>query len=145
MEESLILAFENAPYFISLIAGILTFLSPCVLPLVPAYLSYITGMSAKELANGNNVGFSRQLKIIQSSLLFILGFSVVFISLGAMMAGLIENVFRYDFVSWIAGGIIIIFGLHFIGIIKIKFLYYEKRVNIDTSSCKMKKKDLWPV
>jgi cytochrome c-type biogenesis protein len=133
MEDTLILAFENTPYLVSAIAGILTFLSPCVLPLVPAYLSYITGMSAKELSSENNKGFLKQIVIIKSSLLFIFGFSVIFISLGAMMAGLMENFFRYDFIKWLAGGIIIVFGLHFIGIIKINFLYYEKRIDINTT------------
>jgi len=130
MEEQLLVSFENAPYFISLIAGIITFLSPCVLPLVPAYLSYITGMSVSELSNQKTSSSSR-FRIIESSLLFIFGFSVIFIAIGSMMAGFIENIFVYKWIPWLAGGIVVIFGLHFIGIVKVKFLNYEKRLNVD--------------
>ena len=130
MEETLIPYFQNAPYLISLAAGILTFLSPCVLPLIPAYLSFITGLSARDLSQNEQMSFMQRLKIIKASLLFILGFGIVFISLGAMMAGVMSSVFHYKWIPWLSGGIIIVFGLHFIGLIKIKFLYYEKRASI---------------
>lgn len=128
MEESLISMFESAPYFVSLLAGLLTFFSPCVLPLIPAYLSYISGLSIKEL-DSENESIENRLRVLKASLLFISGFGLIFILLGASMASLIEDIFAYKWVTYIAGGIIIIFGLHMMKVINIKFLNYEARAN----------------
>ncbi len=128
MEEALLSFFDQAPYLVSMLAGLLTFLSPCVLPLIPAYLSYISGVSVTQLKNGELKEGDR-FHIISASLLFIAGFSVVFILLGAAMARLIGDIFAYEAVNYIAGGIIIIFGLHVMHVITIPFLNYEQRAD----------------
>lgn len=128
MEDTLIALFKNAPYIASFLAGVLTFFSPCVLALIPAYLSYVSGLSIKQLTD-ENLTLKSRVKVIEASLLFIAGFSVIFILLGASMANLIEDVFAYEWVKYLAGTIIIIFGLHLMGIISIKFLNYEARAD----------------
>jgi len=134
MEETLINLFDTAPFLVSLLAGILTFISPCVLPLVPAYLSYVSGISIKELQHDETLTAKQHLKIITASLMFILGFSLIFILLGASMAELIEDIFNYRWVNWIAGGIIIIFGLHTMGAVQIKWLNMSKQSQFGSTS-----------
>ena len=121
--------FDSMPYVVSLVAGILSFLSPCVLPLVPIYFFYITGISAMELQS-RPLDKKERLKIFFNSLMFILGFSLVFILLGATMAHLIGNFFNNKAFNIVAAIVIIIFGLHMGGFFKIKFLQYEKRLNL---------------
>lgn len=128
MEETLIALFTNAPYIASFLAGVLTFFSPCVLALVPAYLSYVSGLSIKQLSD-EHLTIQSRVKVIEASLLFITGFSIIFVLLGASMANLVEDIFAYEWIRYLAGTIIIIFGLHFMGIISIKFLNYEARAN----------------
>lgn len=119
---------ENYSILISFIAGIGAFFSPCVLPLIPVYFSYITGYSIEELKEKKNLS---QLRILISSICFILGFTIVFTLLGASSTfignfiGTKKNIFRY-----IGGVIMIIFGFHILGILKIKKLYEEKRIKI---------------
>ncbi len=121
--------FVKAPYGVSFLAGMLTFLSPCVLPLVPAYLSYVSGVSLGELKGGDSLNIAMRWRIFRASLFFVLGFSLVFVLLGASMARIIGNVFNNDLFAYIAGGIIVIFGLHVAKIINIPFLNYEKRAD----------------
>lgn len=108
-------------------AGLLSFLSPCVLPLVPGYVSLISGTSVDELK-----GSDRRLlgTVMLNSVTFILGFSFVFIVLGAAATGLgqLFNEYRH-ILSRVAGVIVIIFGLHLTGIIKIKALYADRRLH----------------
>ena len=108
-------------------AGILSFLSPCVLPLVPGYVSLISGTTVEALQHENQRIFKR---VMLSSLSFILGFSLVFISLGAV-ATTVGQVTReyYPLLTRIAGIVIIVFGLHLTGIWKIKALYADKRLH----------------
>jgi cytochrome c-type biogenesis protein len=109
------------------LAGIVSFLSPCVLPLVPGYVSLISGASVEELQ-------SKDRKLLNTvflhSLMFILGFTVVFVMLGAAATtiGELARVYKKQ-LSWIAGAVIIIFGLHLTGILKIKALYADKRLH----------------
>src|SRR6266478_8107927 len=107
-------------------AGLLSFLSPCVLPLVPGYISMVSGASVEELKSGDN---SRLLgKILLHSLLFIAGFSIVFISLGASATWLGQTLLsRMSLLYKVGGVIIIIFGLHLTGLLKIPILYSDKR------------------
>ncbi len=109
------------------LAGILSFLSPCVLPLVPGYVSLISGASVEELQSSER----RMLRTVMlHSLTFVLGFSVVFIALGAVATGVGQVVNEYhSLLSKIAGVIVIIFGLHLTGILKIKALYADKRLH----------------
>jgi len=129
LSYSLFNYFDSMPFIVSFIAGILSFLSPCVLPLVPIYFFYITGISASELQN-RNLNKKEKLKIFVNSVMFIAGFSLVFILLGAAMANLIGNFFHNKIFNIVAGIIIIVFGLHLGGFFRLKFLQYEKRLNL---------------
>ena len=107
-------------------AGLVSFLSPCVLPLVPGYVSMISGASLDDL----KVGDDKQLlsRVLFHSLLFILGFSMVFITLGASATWLGQELLsRMTILYKIAGIIIIFFGLHLTGILKIGLLYRDAR------------------
>jgi cytochrome c-type biogenesis protein len=108
-------------------AGLISFLSPCVLPLVPGYVSLISGASAEELETQDR----RLLKtVLLHSLMFILGFTLVFVILGATATELGRLVTAYRrWLTWIAGAVIIAFGLHLTGILKIKALYMDKRLH----------------
>ncbi len=119
----------------ALIAGLLSFLSPCVLPLVPAYLSYISGVSVDALRkHGDEVASVRRHAITQS-LWFIAGFSLVFILLGASATLLGHWLLEHlELLGKIAGIIIFVFGLHYAGLIKIPFLMMD--AHIDTSHVK---------
>ncbi|MBG0803130.1 cytochrome c biogenesis protein CcdA [Methylocystis sp. H4A] len=107
-------------------AGLLSFLSPCVLPLVPPYLTYLAGVSMEDLELETRSRARRD--ILLSSILFVLGFTTVFVALGAT-ASAFGGVLRANLhiLSWVAGGIIILMGLHFIGLLKVSLLYREKR------------------
>ena len=109
------------------LAGILSFLSPCVLPLVPGSVSLISGSSVEELQSSE-----RRLlgTVMLHSITFVLGFSVVFIALGAVATGVGQVVNEYhSLLSKVAGIVVIIFGLHLTGILKIKALYADKRMH----------------
>jgi cytochrome c-type biogenesis protein len=115
-------------YLVALLAGLISFLSPCVFPLVPPYLCYLGGTSLDQLAKSKDVepGISR--RVFLASLIFVFGFSTVFIALGAsasVLGGFISQ--HIDTLAMIGGVIIIIFGLHFLGLFKIGFLMREVR------------------
>ncbi len=118
-------------FIASFIAGIVTFVSPCVLPLIPAYISFITGTSLDKLRSGD-----RALKsTFMSALFFVLGFILVFVMLGASASFFGNLIFKNkDILRWIGGIIIILFGLHLMGIMRIKFLYQVKRLQIKRKS-----------
>jgi len=114
----------------ALIAGLLSFLSPCVLPLVPAYLSYISGVSVNELRqhDGGATASSVRRHALGQSLWFIAGFSLVFIALGASASLLGQWLLMHmAMLAKFAGAIIIVFGLHYTGIIRIPLLMMEAR------------------
>ncbi|MFH1368461.1 MAG: cytochrome c biogenesis protein CcdA [Elusimicrobiota bacterium] len=116
---------------VSFFAGMATFVSPCVLPLIPAYISFITGASLEELKNG---GKSLKYTFL-NALFFVLGFGAVFTLLGASATWLGNTLFdKKDILRWAGGVIVIIFGFHTTGIIRIPFLYYEKRMELKKSS-----------
>ena len=109
-------------------AGLISFLSPCVLPLIPGYISYISGSSINELVEKKNIN-------ILPIILFTLGFSIVFIIFGAASTFLGQVLLQNSYeLRIIAGLIIIILSLHIIGIINIKFLNFEKRIETKTSN-----------
>ena len=111
------------------VAGLISFLSPCVLPLVPAYLSYITGVSVEDLRETETQRSAPLMRrVLLHSLLFILGFTLVFVVLGASATTLGRAIQRHHrLFLQIAGVVIIIFGLHLTGLFKIGLLYREKR------------------
>jgi len=108
-------------------AGLISFLSPCVLPLVPGYVSLISGAGLEELKSAEGQLMRR---VMVNSIGFILGFSVVFITLGAISTEIGQIAARYKHtLSIVAGVVIIIFGLHLTGIFKIKALYTDARLH----------------
>ena len=108
-------------------AGLISFLSPCVLPLVPGYVSLISGAGVEELKAAQGQLMRR---VMVNSVGFILGFSVVFITLGAISTEIGQVAARYKHpLSILAGVVIIIFGLHLTGIFKIKALYTDARLH----------------
>jgi cytochrome c-type biogenesis protein len=114
-------------FFIAFTAGFLSFITPCVLPLVPSYLSFITGLSFEELTGEQDQRRVR-LKAMGHSLAFIAGFSVVFISFGASATLIGQFFLNYQTVIRKLGGILIVlFGLYILGAIKIKALLSERR------------------
>lgn len=118
---------QNISFFIALGAGFLSFLSPCVLPLLPSYLSFISGISLDELLAGKKSSRVRRLTIIHS-LMFILGFSIVFILLGASASLAGKILLKYQ--AWIArigGAFIVLLGLQFTGVINLNFLQKERK------------------
>jgi cytochrome c-type biogenesis protein len=125
---------SELPFLTAFFAGAISFVSPCVLPLVPPYLCYMAGASLDTLSGKAELdaGVVRdaQRRAIIHSLLFVTGFSLVFIALGAG-ASTIGQLMRahLDTLAQIAGVVIIIMGLHFLGLFKIGFLYREARFN----------------
>lgn len=108
-------------------AGVFSFLSPCVLPLVPGYISLISGASVEELQNKDR----KLLKtVLLHSIMFIIGFTLVFVALGATATtfGHVMRMYKRQ-LSWVAGIVIVVFGLHLTGILKIKALYADKRLH----------------
>jgi len=112
-------------------AGLLSFFSPCVLPLIPAYICFITGLSVEELIAPKEKDFGKVKTVLPESLLFILGFSIVFVILGASATFLGSFLFAKQKIIKIIGGLIVIFfGLHISGLFNIKFLQYEKKLHL---------------
>jgi cytochrome c-type biogenesis protein len=113
--------------FAAFFAGLVSFLSPCVLPLVPGYVSLISGVGVEELKS-HDANLLR--KMMLNSICFILGFSVVFITLGAISTEVGQLLARYkSSLAQIAGVVIILFGLHLTGIFRINALYSDKRLH----------------
>jgi cytochrome c-type biogenesis protein len=109
------------------LAGLVSFLSPCVLPLVPGYVSLISGVGVEQLKTQESQLLR---KVMLNSVAFILGFSVVFITLGAVATEVSQALSRYrSTLAQIAGVVIILFGLHLTGIFKIKALYTDARLH----------------
>jgi len=118
---------ETISYQAALIAGLLSFFSPCILPLIPAYFSFITGYSADELTRDSK---ETRKKVIITTLVYVSGFSFIFILLGASASFLGGFISEYTYIlRYIGGGIVFILGLHLLGIINIQTLNFEKRVH----------------
>jgi cytochrome c-type biogenesis protein len=109
------------------VAGLVSFLSPCVLPLVPGYVSLISGVGVEELKVQEAHVFR---KVMMNSIAFIIGFSIVFITLGALATEVGQLAAQYkSTLARVAGVVIILFGLHLTGILPIKALYADKRLH----------------
>ena len=124
---------EKLSLLIAFGAGILSFFSPCILPLIPAYISFITGLSLDELRvhgdKGSNI--ENLQKVLWQTILFIFGFSFIFVALGATASYLGDVISRYEKIIRIVGGsVIILLGLHVTGIFNIKQLEYEKKLHL---------------
>jgi len=123
------------PLGVAFIAGIVSFLSPCVLPIIPGFLAYLGGATSAAGANkGGGAGdsgstASRRLPIFLNSLFFVIGFSLVFAALGILLNGILAHS-AYAFQTWLArigGAIIIFFGLYLMGFFHIGFLEYDHK------------------
>ncbi|MDO8281947.1 MAG: cytochrome c biogenesis protein CcdA [Thermodesulfovibrionia bacterium] len=123
---------SNISYLGAFLGGILSFLSPCVLPLIPSYVSYITGISFEDFKAGDKAHAKhiRLVTLINSSA-FILGFSTVFVLLGVSSSFLGKYLaYYYDQIRIVGGTVIIFFGLYVMGVIKLNFLSAEHRVHL---------------
>ena len=119
-------------YIGALSAGLLSFFSPCVLPLIPAYLCFLGGASLDELTAEDGVDKEISQRVFISALSFVLGFATVFILMGASASALSRIVIQHmDILSYIAGAVIVLFGFHYMGLFKISFLNFEKRFHIN--------------
>ncbi len=120
---------ENVSILTAFVFGLISFISPCVLPIVPGYLSFISGLSFEEMQNADNLASVRK-RVLANSLVFVLGFSLVFIALGASASAVGQFLHEWlNLISKIAGIVIIIFGIHMTGLYRIPFLNYEKRIH----------------
>src|SRR5579863_561417 len=117
-------------WFVAFSAGFLSFVSPCVLPLVPSYITYVTGLSMEELTDPDREGRRRQIAI-KNSLMFIAGFSTIFVLLGAS-ATMVGQFFlsHQSLIRKIGGALIVFFGLYIMGALKLSFLARDIRVRL---------------
>src|SRR5690348_7201264 len=116
---------------IAFVAGLVSFLSPCVLPLVPGYISMLSGVSMEEMRASADAALAR--RIFANSIAFVIGFSVVFVALGASAS--VVGAFllaRRTIFNVVAGVIIVVFGLHLTGLVRIPFLYRDARIQTGT-------------
>lgn len=124
---------DSAPSLaIAFSAGFLSFVSPCVLPLVPAYVSYVTGLSLDDLTRGD-AGYRVKWTTLKNSLLFIAGFSTVFILFGASATLIGRILLTYqEVLRWVGGGLIIFFGLYVLGVFNMRWLMADKRWHLQS-------------
>jgi cytochrome c-type biogenesis protein len=121
---------RNISMLVAFSAGIFSFLSPCVLPLFPSYLSFITGMSVDQLQEATGRGVERW-RVMSHSLAFIAGFSMVFIGMGASFSALGQLLIeRRDLIRQIGGGLIVLFGLYIAGLLPLRWLGRYKQVQL---------------
>ena len=120
---------QNVTLLAAFAAGFLSFVSPCVLPLIPGYISFVSGVSVDEMRGDAAASASRG-QVFIASLAFVLGFSLVFVALGASATAIGKFLFaKLPLLSRIAGVLLIVFGLHTMGVFKLAFLEQEKRVH----------------
>lgn len=122
------LVLQEVSFIAAFVAGLLSFLSPCILPLVPGYISFISGLSLEEINDKSKRSDNSFFRVLIGALFFIFGFSFVFILLGASATFIGQFLQEYSIWFKRIGGIVIIFfGLHMIGILNIKFLNFQKK------------------
>ncbi|RJP43785.1 MAG: cytochrome c biogenesis protein CcdA [Desulfobacteraceae bacterium] len=120
---------ESVSFSAAFIAGLLSFLSPCILPLIPAYFSFITGLSMDELLGDSTAAVRK--KVLISTVVFVCGFSAIFILLGASATLLGQQLDLYrDHIRIIGGHVIVLFGLHLMGWIQIPALNMDRRFHM---------------
>jgi cytochrome c-type biogenesis protein len=123
---------EQVPYIMAFCGGLLAFFSPCVLPLLPAYLSMVSGLSLEEMTKARHDKWHVRKVLLTNSCFFALGFTFVFVLLGASATFVGQFLLSHlHIINKIAGALIVILGLHITGLLKIKYLYYEKRIHVD--------------
>ncbi len=114
------------------IAGLLAFISPCILPLIPVYIGI---MSSDSVYKSDKIKISARLRLILNSIFFVIGFSVIFIALGSTATLIGQALNKYiSIIGRVGGAILIVFGLQYIGLFKIRFLDMEKRFNVPAAA-----------
>jgi cytochrome c-type biogenesis protein len=122
---------NNVSLIAAFAAGFLSFISPCVLPLIPGYVSFVSGVSLEDMRGDAAVSSARR-HVLITSLFFVLGFSLVFVALGATASVVGRFLFeKQPILAKIAGVLLVIFGLHTMGVFRIAFLETEKRMQAD--------------
>jgi len=119
----------------AIVAGLLSFLSPCILPIVPFYLSYLAGASMNQISSGAQISPAVRVRAVLAACFFALGVLTVFVGLGATataFGSLLRDYF--DVLRWVAAAIIIAMGLHFMGVVRIGFLYRQFRADAGNTS-----------
>jgi len=115
--------------FGALAAGLLSFFTPCILPMVPFYLSYMGGLSMTELRGDGEIAPGAQKRLIASAVFFALGVTTIFMLLGMGATALGQMFGQYlDTLAYVAAAILVVFGLHFLGVIRVPLLYREARM-----------------
>ncbi len=123
---------EDISYPGVLLAGILTFLSPCILPIVPPYLAYLGGITLDQIDVEGQTDRAKALKVFRAAVFFVLGFTTVFVAMGLAASAIGRFVGdNIDILATVAGVLIIVLGLHFIGVFRIGFLFREARFQVD--------------
>ena len=118
----------------ALLAGLLSFLSPCILPMVPFYLSYLAGASLQQAGEGP-VPVAVRNRAVLAAIAFALGVTTIFVGLGAAATSFGQLVREwFDILRWVAAAIIITMGLHFLGVIRIGFLYRQFRAEVGSTA-----------
>ena len=121
--------------FGALLAGLLSFLSPCILPIVPFYLSYLGGMGMQQVAAGGEASTEVRIRAVLAACCFALGVITVFVGLGATATVFGSMVREYfDILRWVAAAVIIVMGLHFLGVVRIGILYRQMRAEPGTAA-----------
>lgn len=119
----------------ALVAGLLSFLSPCILPIVPFYLSYLAGVSANQISETSEITGAVRRRAVIAATCFALGVITVFMGLGATATAFGQMVREYfDILRWVAAAIIIAMGLHFLGVVRIGILYRQFRADAGQTS-----------
>jgi cytochrome c-type biogenesis protein len=124
------------PIVVAFIAGMVSFLSPCVLPIVPGFLAYLAGESSSSGAASGSKGVTpSRAAVFMSSVFFVLGFSIVFAILGVLLNGVLGHAAYVvqEWLSWIGGALIIFFGLYLLGFFKIRFLEFDHKMRMGVS------------
>lgn len=120
---------ETVPYPAAFLAGLFSFFSPCILPLIPAYFTFITGFTLEELTGNPDAAVKK--RVLFSTGVYILGFSFVFILMGASASYLGGFIYNYrNYIRIVGGIVIVILGIHLTGLIRIRHLELEKRVHL---------------
>lgn len=119
----------DVSYFGAALAGLLSFFTPCVLPMVPFYLCYMAGLSMNELRADSQISSAVQRRLIVSAVFFALGVTTIFVLLGmgATAIGQAFGMWR-DTLRYVAAGILLLFGLHFLGVVRVPLLYREAKI-----------------